>query len=267
MSENSAKKTLGVVGAAWALTLLVGGGALWAQSAQIGALTERVDALSLDASSDGFTAGDDSSDDLVSMRRRLRALEGEVGRLRPGGDGSFAVEVQPGAATGTPGATTVAVSVRPDAVVDALESEDPEVQERVRAALRREVDALRDERRDERRTRREERANEQVDAFAEKAGLSSMQTEELKTLLESEREQVRDIFRTARQDGDFANIRTKIASIREQTDSEAVPGLDEEQAAAYEKMREEEIERFTGGRGGGRNRGGGEGGGRGRTPR
>ena len=263
MNDETKKVAMGM-GAVWALTLVLGGGALWAQESRIGALTERVDALSLgDASGEGFEASDGTGDDIVSIRRRMRRLEGELGRLRSGGGGGDALEgTQPKPltlTTPTPADTPPPpVGTPAAALVSVLESEDPAVQVRVRAALRREVEAIREERRDERRERRDERANEDLDAFAQKAGLSSTQTEDIKILMESEREQIREIFQNARREGDFSNVRAKVESIREETDAEAIPNLDEAQALEYEKMREEEVARFRGGRGG---RGGGGGGG------
>ncbi len=260
MNDETKKVAIGL-GAVWLLTLVLGGGALWAQESRIATLTERVDALSLDTpSGEGFEATNGDSDDIVSIRRRMRRLEGELGRLRTGGGGDALEGASPDPVridaapivdtpprAGTPAA----------AFVSMLESEDPAVQQRVRAVLRREVEALREERRDERRERRDARANENIDAFAQKAGLSSGQTEDLKVLLESEREQVREVFQSARREGDFSNVRAKIESIREETDAEAIPNFDESQALEYEKMREEEVARFT------RNFGGGGRGGRG----
>jgi hypothetical protein len=265
--NDETKKVAAGLGAAWLLTLVLGGGALWAQESRIAQLDERVDALALDTpAGEAFEASDGSNDDLVSMRRRLRKLEGDLGRLRAGGGGGDALE---GAsprpiALGTPAPLDTPpprAGTPAAALVAALESEDPAVQERVRAALRREVEAIREERRDERRERRDERANEDLEAFAQKAGLSSTQTEDLKILMESEREQVREALQAARREGDFANIRARIESIREETDAEAIPNLDASQALEYEKMREEEVARFTRGFGGGR--GGRGGGGRG----
>lgn len=130
-------------------------------------------------------------------------------------------------------------------VLSVLETEDPEVRERLEEIFDGQRDRMREERIGRRRARIEERAKERFEGFSAAANLTSTQAEEIEPMLEEERDQISDVFRSAREgDIDRRDAREQIGVIRSATDEEAKAVLEPEQQAEYDKMRQEEIAEF-----------------------
>jgi hypothetical protein len=101
--------------------------------------------------------------------------------------------------------------------------------------------------RDERRTERmRARTQEKIEALVKDAKLDAEQTQKLTAMLDAEQTEIRQLFRDARDSGDFASVREQVRTIRAQTDENALAVLDDEQKKAYANMREEERARFLG---------------------
>jgi flagellar basal body-associated protein FliL len=106
--------------------------------------------------------------------------------------------------------------------------------------------------RDAQRTERwRARTKEKVDALAAEAKLDAEQQQKLTLMLDAETQEIRQMFRDARDSGDFASVREQVRTLRAHTDENALAILDEEQKKAYAAMRDEERNRFLGLGGGG----------------
>jgi hypothetical protein len=194
-----------------------------------------------------------------ALDARVERLEGELDELRqalriqqlvraarpaeptlPGAKsaGSSAVEASEGesGASGPARAET--------ALMDALDSDSPQLRERFRALVQEEQERLSDERREQRETRLAERAHERIGALAAKVHLSDAQVALLEEALDTEREKVFDLFAQAREDLSFPEARAKARTLRAATDARLERELDPGQFAAYQEMREEERVRF-----------------------
>lgn len=218
---------------------------VWAQNAKLEELTQqlvRVDAKQA-SGGNGRRGGKGPN---LEMVRRVRALEAEVARLRRGqGARTLAADTKSSDALDkTPAVAAAPVPVQSATVLDTLESENPAVQQRVRDVMRRELQALRKERREERWSQRRERASKRFEDMATRASLTDDQVEALEPRLLEEREQIRTIFREARKEQNFDQVRSKIEALRTKTDGEVRASLDEDQYKEYAKMREEEAARF-----------------------
>lgn len=236
------------IGGALGLLVLFLGVEVWAQQERLQTL-ERELVRVQEARTPGKRAAPSAPD--LEMTRRVRALEAEVARLRRS-SGEAVVAAAPAVAPGPDGAPVAAapVPVANATVLDTLESENPAVQARVRDVMRRELTALRQERRESRWSKRQERATKRFEQMAERANLTQDQVEVLEPALLEERDKIRTIFRDARQNQEFGKAREKVQEVRKQTDAEARESLDEDQYKEYEKMREEEAQRWGGRRGG-----------------
>lgn len=131
-------------------------------------------------------------------------------------------------------------------VIDALESNDPDVRDRLGSLLRDEMDEQRESRREERREQRRQRAEEVLRELAEEHGFSDTQYQGMSDLLSDERDEISGIFQAAREDHSYGEARDKAHEIREETAAQAESILSEEQYAAWEAKREEEMARYYG---------------------
>ncbi|MEM1347721.1 MAG: hypothetical protein AAGI01_04130 [Myxococcota bacterium] len=245
--------------AAVALTLgLALSAQVWAQRSQLAEMQDALERVRLQAQA-GAPRGASGAQG-TEMTRRVRALEAEIGALRrrivqAGGarsgaalDGSAGPESLLEGGPPTTRGDTGAIEPTPyemQTVLAVLEAEDPEVRERLEGIFNAQRDRMREERFSRRRARFEERAKERFEGFSNAAQLSTQQAEALEPLLVEERDQVSDVFQSAR-DGEIDRraAREQIGVIRSATDEEAKAVLDAEQQAEYDKMREEEVAEF-----------------------
>mgnify|MGYP000182460894 CR=1 FL=1 len=131
----------------------------------------------------------------------------------------------------------------PDAVLEVLDSDDPEVRDRLDALVRDSMEAEREERWERRRERIEQRVAERLDQLAQDASLNDAQVDALDTALAAEREEIFALFRQAREDGSWADARDKADAIRAATDERVAGQLDDTQRDAWDSFREEEASR------------------------
>lgn len=129
------------------------------------------------------------------------------------------------------------------AVLDVLDSDDPQVRERLDALVRDSLEEEREQRMERRRERAEQRAAERLDQLANDANLTRAQVDELDAALAQEREEIFAIFRAAREDGSWNEARQKAGEIRTGTDEKVAELLSEGQLDAWNAMREEDAQR------------------------
>jgi hypothetical protein len=233
-----------------ACALLAATGAL----ATAGWQAQRIARLEREMAGDGSLPVDDDApapQGQGSCLQRVQALETRVALLqtrlarREAGGAPVAVAGRP--ATGVDG-------VDPESVLlEALDSDNPEVRERIKGVVAEEQQRLHQEHRQERMQRWAERSREMVGQLARDHGFSEEQTDRVNAQLDQEREQIRSLFEGATGETGFRGLREQMRAIRDQTDGAVKELLDEGQFAAYQTMREEQRPRF-----GGRGWGGGE---------
>ena len=131
-------------------------------------------------------------------------------------------------------------------VLEVLESEDPEVRERLRDVIDDELHARRELRREERREQKKAHAEKMVQDLVTSHGISSSQAESLRGLLNDEHDQIRGFFEAARQDHSWGEARDKAQDLREENDAEASELLREDAYTAWQEQRDAEIERHYG---------------------
>ncbi len=153
---------------------------------------------------------------------------------RPGAVGSAAAPPQ------APGAAAAAGS-------DAEEEAEGRVPDLVRSELKR----IDDERQQAREERQRARVDRELDALKDDAKLSDDQRAQLGTMLQAELVEMRQLFADARDSGEWSGLRDKLRAVRDKTDENADAVLDDDdQRAAFQKMRDDERSRFLGGRSG-----------------
>ncbi len=135
-----------------------------------------------------------------------------------------------------------------DALIEALDEGDPEVEDRIGALVKDQLNEQREERIERRQERVEQRSRQRVDRLAESVGLDASQIEILNDALQAERQQTFALFRAAREDQTWGEAREKADAIRGETDSTVSESLDASQMEAWQEMREEEQSRRRGGR-------------------
>jgi len=131
-------------------------------------------------------------------------------------------------------------------VLEVLESEDPEVRDRLRDVIDDELHARRERRREERREQKKAQAEQMVQDLVTSHGISSSQAESLRDLLSDEHDQIRSFFEAARQDHSWGEARDKAQDLREENDTEASELLSEDAYNAWQEQRDAEIERHYG---------------------
>jgi len=192
------------------------------------------------------------SADLVA---RLESLETEVAALRaevarrpdrrsrrgpPGGGARAAArdggERASSAVAREDGTTT-------EAVIEALDSGDPAVEETIGGLVRDQLDQEREQRMDRRRERMVERTAKQLAQLAIDADLDDAQVADLEEAITEERDAIFAIFRAAREDGSWDEAREKADAIRLATDEDVAGTLNTSQREAWTTYREEETAR------------------------
>jgi len=149
-----------------------------------------------------------------------------------------------------------AVQATRDQLMEVLESDDPQVRERVQALVDEVNEARRDERREQRQQRWETRTASRLETLAKQVSLSQQQQDALFAIMTAARDRAAEAFRSARESGgDFEAAREEAMKARKTAQAEASELLDERQMQAFDAMLDEE-------RGPGRGPGGGGGSGR-----
>jgi hypothetical protein len=151
-------------------------------------------------------------------------------------------EARPASSAESPPAVALPNTER--AVMALLDSENPQIHERLRAVVQEEQQRLSDERRDQWQARAAERSRGRVTELAARVGLSDKQTDWLNDTLDAEREQLSDLFAQAREDQNFADMRGKATQLRAATDASVKAQLKDDQFAAYTDMRAEDRRRL-----------------------
>jgi hypothetical protein len=130
------------------------------------------------------------------------------------------------------------------AVMALFDSENPQIRGRLRTVVQEEQQRLSDERREQRQARAAERSRGRVSELATRVGLSDQQADWLNDALDAEREQLSDLFAQAREDQNFADMRSKATQLRAATDASVKAQLKDDQFAGYSDMRAEDRRRF-----------------------
>jgi len=128
-----------------------------------------------------------------------------------------------------------------------IDLKDPVVRTKLREVIAEEQGFAREERWQKRAEKRAERLRERIRALGDKTGMDLEVQERVADLLLVEQTEVSDLFRQAREDMSFPEARDKATEVRKETDAKAKDILDREEYAEYEKMREEETNRWRGG--------------------
>ncbi len=209
----------------------------------------RIDAL--EARPAPAAAGDPDGEALADLQRRVRMLEEKVVELES------APEAEPArATTRTPPAGVARWARAPRGRADddddeaaappALNRElalhaltrDKRVKSQLRDQIREEQPAEREARFAKMREAMTQRTREQMDDLAEAAGLAAEQKENVQSKLLAEQATIGDLFRDARRDGTFMDLRDAIRDIRAATDAEVQAELEPGQYEAYRTMRQ-----------------------------
>ena len=183
------------------------------------------------------------------LATRVRQLETQVGDLGQTVRGERRSRREPAEppeprAASSASSPPVAPPNTERAVMAVLDSENPQIRERLRSVVQEEQQRLSDERRDQWLSRAAERSHGRVSDLAARVHLSDQQTEWLNNTLDAEREQVSDLFAQAREDQNFAEARNKSTQLRAATDGSLKAQLKDDQFAAYSDMRAEDRRRF-----------------------
>jgi hypothetical protein len=181
------------------------------------------------------------------LATRIRQLETQVGDLGQ----TVRVErrirrepPEPRPASSAESPPPVAPANTERAVMALLDSENPQIRERLRNVVQEEQQRLQDERREQWQARAAERSRGRVSELAARVHLSDQQADWLNDTLDAERDQLSDLFAQAREDQNFAEMRSKSAQLRAATDASVKAQLKDDQFTAYSDMRAEDRRRF-----------------------
>ncbi len=226
--------------AAVGAAVVLGGVVLWQG--------RRIDAL--EAKPTPTAAGDPDGEALADLQRRVRSLEEKVadleatpeaepapvsGRAPPAGVARWARAPRGKAPSDDEEAPRPGLTR--EAAIEAL-TRDKRVKTQLRDLIREEQTAEREARFAKMREALTQRTKEQMDDLAEAAGLGAEQRERVQAKLLAEQETVGEMFRDARRDGTFMDLRDAIRDIRAATDAEVQGELEPGQYEAYRKMRQ-----------------------------
>ncbi len=127
----------------------------------------------------------------------------------------------------------------------ALDLADPEVRMKLRDVIAEEQQLMRDERWSRRQEQREVRMKEEFRAWSAEAGLDDVTATQVEDLLVVELAEVSDLFRKAREEGNWDEMRERIGKVRSETEAEAIELMGEDEAKKFLRMREEEASRWS----------------------
>jgi hypothetical protein len=245
---NNAKSWLPAAIAVVAAVVVVG--LQLSQGSRIDVLEERTG-----AAGDAVGKGDDLSGGATSasLADRVESLEREMAELRERRERRMAMRGDRGAREGRmaglgPRALSDEELARAsssggdpsDALVQALDSDDPEVRERLRDVVLSEMQAENERRWETRTERWKQHAKERLDEAAEEHDWSPEQVQKLSMMLDAERDELSGVFRAARENMQWREAREKAREVREKTDENALAVLDDEAYAGWTEMREGE---------------------------
>lgn len=205
------------------------GAIAWAQHAALTEVEEKLEQLGSSTLTDNLrstitAAPRTESSDLPAANRANAVSAAPLGRAK----GPAVPVTEPGQAPN----------------VEAAALDDPEVRTKLREVISEEQQVLREQRWAERQERREAQIRERVRELAANNHVDGATSLQLEDLLVTEQAEISDLFRAAREDGSWGEMREKATGIRAETDEEAELLLDAEQYAQYKAMRAEEEERW-----------------------
>lgn len=233
----------------WVLTALLGAALLFSHISH----ERRLDQMSafLGESTIATQLSTDSEEPSRALSARVEALEGQIAKMKDrrrklgGREGQRAMSSQ--RALSMAAATTTQVDRSGgEQVLEVLESEDPEVRERLRDVIDDELQSRREQRRAERRERKKANAEKMVQGLVSDYGISDSQADSLRDLLSDEHDQIREFFELARQDHSWGEARDKAQDLREENNEEVSELLDEDAYQAWQEQRDAEIARHYG---------------------
>jgi hypothetical protein len=140
------------------------------------------------------------------------------------------------------------------ALLTLLESDRPELNAKLRSVVQDEHAAIQQEQREQRRERWITRTEARLLELGKSAGLNAEQSGSLLQILLASRDQMSDVWQSAQTPEAMAQVREKVAGLREQRDQEIRGLLSETQYKAYEEqMQDDDNERGARGRARARN--------------
>ena len=238
----------------WIVVALLGAALLWTHISH----GQRIEQLSrtLSGTEASSLTAEAGSDDRPALLARVKLLETQIAEMtqrRGQRQGPRAVagntSRQPAGSAGGGSAAMAAAIPQVDSgdlVLEVLESDDPEVRDRLREVIDDELSTRREDRREERRERRKAQAEQMVRDLGNDYHISDSQQQTLRELLSDEQEQIGQFFQAARQDHSWGEARDKAQDLREDNDAEAMDLLNEEAYAGWQSKRDAEIARHYG---------------------
>ena len=238
----------------WILVALLGAALLWMQMSH----GKQIDELNrtLSGPQTANLADTETGTEAPALLARVQLLETQIAEMkkhRKGRKGRRAglgrMGQQLANASRSPPAAMASTGSATDSgetVLEVLESDDPNVRDRLSDVIDDELSARRERRWEERRERRAAQAEQMVTDLSREHRLSAGQQQTLRDLLSDEQEQISEFFQAARQDHSWGEARDKAQDLREENDAEAMELLDDEAYAAWQGKRDDEIARHYG---------------------
>jgi len=129
------------------------------------------------------------------------------------------------------------------ALLGLLESDRPELREKLRAVVQEQQETLEHEQRELRRERWISRAEERLAELSGSAALSAEQRQTILQIMLANRDQIADLMRSADTSEAFANARQTARRLREETDTRVRELLNPKQYEAFKQKFEDDDER------------------------
>jgi hypothetical protein len=186
---------------------------------------------------------------MAELEREVVLLREQVGAMQPRSRLRGGALAEPGLVPdsfGGPEARRLPAEEVVESLAEALDSDDPQVRQRLEAVVRDQMEQQQSEAWEARREAMEARAREEFEQFKTEVGLTTAQGAELETMLGDEREQIFALFRGARQDYSFREARQQARATREATDERAAELLNSQQYERFLQWRDEERDRRRG---------------------
>ncbi len=202
-----------------------------------------VSAIFLFAGPDPSTTAVEPSEDhtgrVVVLEKKLAAMERRLGAVEVA---SARAGTPPAGGTAGPHADAVAKlrdgdKAAEDVVLGVLDSGDPDVANKVQAAVRDQLDIAREERFQERIKLRQQRISERVDKLADDNALPTATRKKLNELLVGEHAARMQLMRDARENMRWEDAREKMEASRDATDKEVEALLDADALEDYKAWR------------------------------
>jgi hypothetical protein len=190
-----------------------------------------------------------SAEDVAALQARVDAIEAEIDALKDETPVVARAEVAPiGAGRLRRARGEVAVDmIKPAAgdapmpaevVADAIN--DTAVRAQLRKVIAAEREDEREKRSDRRQERSEERARQMVADLADSVGLDEDQQASVQKRLDDERNVIRSLFKSAREDGSWREAHKESNDVKASTDAQLKAEMSDEQYTRYQEMRDEE---------------------------